>query len=149
MKKITENEITLVFYQKPSDQKYSFLIEGQPELTEKLLQVVKNKRINESDIHFAAKAIFSRLPKLDEEYSLLQNSLSSESNPISELNLKCQKLFGKSILTRVVNKSGADHCPTITVEIELPNAEVYSASGLNQKEAKQQAALAALEDLGI
>lgn len=36
-------------------------------------------------------------------------------NPIIELAELVQSMHGKNIETRVVGKSGADHCPTITV----------------------------------
>lgn len=68
-------------------------------------------------------------------------------NPIIELAESIQKMYGKNIETRVVNKEGADHCPTITVEIELPSGETYQGKGSNQKEAKKAAALKALKDL--
>ena len=70
-----------------------------------------------------------------------------EKNPIIELAEKIQKRFGANIETRVTGKTGADHCPVITVEIELPNGEIFTASGINQKEAKQKAAREALESL--
>ena len=70
-----------------------------------------------------------------------------EKNPIIELAEKIQKRFGANIETRVINKTGADHCPVITVEIELPNGEIFTASGKNKKEAKQKAARKALESL--
>lgn len=69
------------------------------------------------------------------------------TNPIVELAEKCQIKFRESMVTRVTNKTGADHNPTITVEIELPNGKVYEASGINQKIAKQKAAEKALSEL--
>jgi len=68
-------------------------------------------------------------------------------NPIILLAEKVQKKFRGSILTRVVCIEGADHIPTITVEIELPNGKVYVASGNNQKLAKQKAAELALFEM--
>lgn len=67
-------------------------------------------------------------------------------NPIVKLAELCQKTFGANIETRVVKKIGADHCPTIFVEVELPNGKVYGGSGSNQKEAKKMAAQKALEE---
>ena len=69
------------------------------------------------------------------------------TNPIVELAELVQRQYGKNIETRVINKTGADHCPVITVEIELPNGEIFTASGKNKKEAKQKAAREALESL--
>jgi len=68
-------------------------------------------------------------------------------NPIIELSELCQKRFGANILATVLSKKGPDHCPTITVQIELPNGRKYTASGDNQKLAKQKAAENALEEL--
>ena len=70
-----------------------------------------------------------------------------EKNPIIKHEKKIQKRFGANIETRVINKTGADHCPVITVEIELPNGKIFTASGKNKKEAKQKAAREALESL--
>lgn len=67
-------------------------------------------------------------------------------NPIVELTERVQRKFRKSMVTRVIGKDGADHNPTIKVEIELPNGKVYKASGINQKFAKQIAAKNALGD---
>ena len=47
-KRFTEGGITIVFFQKENDSKYSFLVENEPELTEKLNQSVKTKRVDES-----------------------------------------------------------------------------------------------------
>ena len=68
-------------------------------------------------------------------------------NPIVALNETIQKRFGQNILTRVMGKEGADHCPTISVEIELPDGSIFRASGSNQREAKQKAAQQALDSL--
>ncbi|MEC5393948.1 putative dsRNA-binding protein [Bergeyella sp. RCAD1439] len=69
------------------------------------------------------------------------------TNPIVKLAEKCQKIFRENIETRVVSKRGPDHCPTITVEIELPDGRVYTASAENQKVAKQKAAKKALLEI--
>jgi len=77
-----------------------------------------------------------------------QNLNEMNTNPIVELAEKIQKRFGANIETRVINKTGADHCPIITVEIELPNGLIIEASGKNKKEAKQKAAEIALKGFG-
>jgi hypothetical protein len=61
MKEFTQNGITLVFYQKPNDEKFSFLIKDNEELTEKLLASVKIKRVKEMDIKYAANGIFEKI----------------------------------------------------------------------------------------
>ncbi len=69
------------------------------------------------------------------------------TNPITELNLYCQKVYRKSITTKVVKIEGEPHIPTITVEIRLPNGEVYKETASNQKIAKQLAAEKALQKI--
>jgi dsRNA-specific ribonuclease len=138
MKEFTQNGITLVFYQKPEDEKFSFLIKDNEEMTELLLSNVSQKRIKEKDIYFAKKGIFEKI-----ENKLLIKNKTME-NPIIELAERCQRMYRESMVTRVTGKRGADHNPTISVVIELPNGKVYSASGINQKMAKQKAAEKAL-----
>lgn len=144
MKEFTQNGITLVFYQKPEDVKFSFLIKDNEELTAQLLANVSTKRVKEKDIHYAVKGIFE---KIKNNLLTIKNLETMNKNPIVELAEKIQKRFGANIETRVTNKVGADHCPVISVEIELPNGEIFTASGINQKEAKQKAAKEALMSL--
>jgi len=144
MKRFSQNGKTIVFYQKEGDEKFSFLIEDEPELTEQLLANVSTNRVKEKNIRFAIKGIFE---KIENNLLTIKNLNEMNTNPIVELGEKCQKRFGASMETRVTNKVGADHCPVISVEIELPNGEIFTASGINQKEAKQKAAREALESL--
>ena len=144
MKEFNQNGITLVFYQKPEDEKFSFLVKDNEELTKQLLNSVSTKRVKEKDIKYAVKGIFEKI----ENNLLLTNQKSNQmTNPIVELAELCQRKFRESMVTRVIGKEGADHNPTITVEIELPNGKVYTASGINQKVAKQKAAEKALAEL--
>jgi len=144
MKRFSRNNLTLVFFQKEDDKKFSFYIENETELTERLLATVKTKRVSEDKIKYAVNGIFD----LIENDLLTKNVVKMEnSNPIIELAELVQLQYGKNIETRVTGKTGADHCPVITVEIELPNGEIFTASGINKKEAKQKAAREALESL--
>jgi len=144
MKRFSRNNLTLVFFQKEDDKKFSFYIENETELTERLLATVKTKRVSEDKIKYAVNGIFD----LIENDLLTKNVVKMEnSNPIIELAELVQRQYGKNIETRVTGKTGADHCPVITVEIELPNGEIFTASGINKKEAKQKAAREALESL--
>ena len=61
MKKFSQNGKTIVFYQKEGDEKFSFLIENEPELTEQLLANVSTKRVKEKDIRYAVKGIFEKI----------------------------------------------------------------------------------------
>ena len=143
MKEFNQNGITLVFYQKPADEKFSFLIKDNEELTEQLLRSVSTKRVKEKDIKYAVKGIFEKI----ENNLLINKNQKQMNNPIVELAEKVQRKFRQSMVTRVIGKDGADHNPTITVEIELPNGKIYQASGINQKIAKQLAAEKALFEL--
>ena len=143
MKEFNQNGITLVFYQKPEDEKFSFLIKDNEELTTQLLLNVSNHRVKEKDIKYAVKGIFEKI----EQNLLITKNQTEMNNPIVELTEKVQRKFRESMVTRVIGKEGADHNPTITVEIELPNGKIYKASGINQKIAKQKAAEKALAEL--
>ena len=143
MKRFSRNNLTLVFFQKEDDKKFSFYIENETELTERLLATVKTKRVSEDKIKYAVNDIFD----LIENNLLIKNLNEMNTNPIVELAELVQRQYGKNIETRVTGKTGADHCPVITVEIELPNGDIFTASGINQKEAKQKAAREALESL--
>jgi len=68
-----------------------------------------------------------------------------DTNPIVTLSEICQKRFGRNIETKVLDKVGADHSPTVTVSITLPNGNVYRAAGGNKRIAKRKAAEEALE----
>ena len=145
MKEFTQNGLTLVFYQKPNDEKFSFLIKDNEELTTQLLLNVSNHRVKEKNIKYAVKGIFE---KIEQNLLITKKQNKTEmNNPIVELAEKCQRIFRESMVTRLTGKTGADHNPTITVEIELPNGKVYQASGINQKIAKQKAAEKALAEL--
>jgi len=69
-----------------------------------------------------------------------------EKNPIIELAESVQRQYGANIETRVIGKTGADHIPTVTVEIELPDGRIFKASGSNKRLAKQNAAEDALKN---
>lgn len=68
-----------------------------------------------------------------------------KQNSIITLSELVQKHFGENIETSVVSKRGPDHCPTITVRIQLPDGETLFADGANKRIAKQKAAEGALE----
>jgi len=144
MKEFSRNNLTIVFYQKENDQKFSFLIKDEEELTEQLLATVKTKRVREDKIKYAINGIFDLI-----ENNLLITKKVTEmenSNPIIELAELVQKQYGKNIETRVLGKTGADHMPTVSVEIELPDGRTFNASGTNKRIAKQIAAEKALAE---
>jgi dsRNA-specific ribonuclease len=142
MKEFNQNGITLVFYQKPADEKFSFLIKDNEELTEQLIANVSTKRVKEKDIKYAVKGIFEKI-----EQNLLVNKNQMES-PIEVLGLKCQKKWGKNIHTELISCTGPSHNPLIKVKITLPNGKIYFAEGYkNQKILRQEAAEKALLEL--
>lgn len=53
-------------------------------------------------------------------------------NPIVILSELCQLRYRESITTKVIAKEGPDHCPAITVQIELPDGHIYHGVGSNQ-----------------
>lgn len=68
-------------------------------------------------------------------------------NPIVQLALLSQKLFKESIVTEVIAVEGKSHNPVVTVQITLPNNQVFKATSGNKKDAKQLAATLALMEL--
>jgi len=143
MKKFTKNGKTVVFYQKENDKKFSFLIENEPELTQKILASAKTKRVPEKNIFYAQEGIFDKLTNIN---LLTQKSETMQENPVSLLNEKCQKKWGRNIETTVVSKTGSDHAPIITVEIATPRG-LFQAKGSNKKIAARNAANEALKYL--
>ena len=141
MKRFSRNNLTLVFFQKENDQKFSFKIENEAELTDRLLATVKTKRVHEDKIKYAVNGIFDLI---ESDLLTTKKAINMEKNPIIELAELAQRRFGANIETRVTGKSGADHSPTVSVEIELPDGRVFEASGTNKRIAKQQAAKKAL-----
>ena len=149
IKRKLSNGMTIVFFQNENDEKYSFLIENESELTEKLLSSVKTKRVKEKDIYYAVTGIADKIKEIlesQEKTVTNQTNQTNMENPIVALSEMCQANFGENIETRVIGKSGEDHCPVITVEITLPNGKKFTASGSNQRIAKQAAANIALAE---
>ncbi len=70
-----------------------------------------------------------------------------EKNAMVRLCEAVQQRTRSNIVTRVTGKTGSDHEPTVFVEIELPSGKIYAGSGKNQKEARQKAALKALDQI--
>jgi len=147
MKKFSKNGFTVIFYQKENDKKFSFLIENEPELTEKLLASVKTKRVAEKSIFYAKEGIFEKLSNLN----LLTLNLKTmgNQNAVSKLNEIMQKMHGANITTEVVSKSGSDHNPTLTVKVILPTGAEYLGKSSNRKKAAVVASEKALEEEGL
>lgn len=144
MKRYSRNGKTIVFYRKEGDEKFSFLIENEPELTEQLLANVSAKRLKEREIVFAVKGIFE---KIENNLLTFKNLSTMEENPIVKLGETVQKLYGGSIKTEVLDVVGKSHNPVVTVRVTLPDGASFEASGMNQKEAKKIAAVEALDYL--
>jgi len=144
MKEFSRNNLTIVFYQKENDKKFSFYIKNEIELTRELLAMVKTKRVKEDKIKYAVDGIFYSIEK---NLFITKNIVEMENlNPIIKLAELVQKQFGKNIETRVIGKTGADHMPTVSVEIKLPNGVTFEAYGTNKRIAKQKAAEIALNE---
>lgn len=80
--KFTKNGITLVFYKKLGDEKFSFLVKEKEELTEKLIKSVKTKRVKEKNIKYAVKGIFEKIEN---------NFLRNEYPRFRELTLEVEE----------------------------------------------------------
>jgi len=91
MEMYREGVNTLVFYQKPGDEKYSFLIKHNEELTEQILGEVKQNRVRKSEIKYAADAIFE----------LIKNGITTNSPKDVDNNGVSHKtnLLGLPVLT--------------------------------------------------
>lgn len=76
----------------------------------------------------------------------MENNKQIEENPIIELGLAMQKIYGGNIITEIVSVVGPSHNPIVTAMITLPdsNKTVYVGTGKNQREARQNAAKEAL-----
>ena len=74
------------------------------------------------------------------------NQIETSENPIIELGLAMQKIYGSNIITEIVSVIGPSHNPIVTARITLPdsNKTVYVGTGKNQREARQNAAKEAL-----
>ena len=148
MKKFSKNGFTVVFYQKENDKKFSFLVENEPELTEKLIASVKTKRVAEKSIFYAKEGIFEKLSNLNlltpKKIITMENQ-----NAVSKLNEIMQKMHGTNITTEVVSKSGSDHNPTLTVKVILPTGAEYLGKSSNRKKAAVVASEKALKEEGL
>lgn len=141
--RFTENDHTILFYQKENDAKYSFEIEGEEELTQWLLSNVKTKRIREKDLRYAKEGIFKKIkeyPGVADALTLTTNK-STEKSPVSRLNEFCLARYKRPMKCRslgVDTNSGLFH-----VQIELPNGAIYEDYNINKRMAKNFAALIA------
>lgn len=142
--KLRNSGYTVVFYRKEGDKKLSFFIENEPELTEKVLSSVKTKRVKQEAIKFALPAI-DKLLITDNNFKT--PNVMNNNNPIVELTESIQELYGQNIEFTAPIKDGPDHCPTVTVSLLLPNGKRYTASGSNQRLARQECARKALQEL--
>ena len=140
--KLRNSGYTVVFYKKEGDKKPSFFIENEPELTEKILNSVITKRVKQEAMPFV-------LPVLDD--IIMTNNFKTlnvmNNNPIVELAENIQKLYGQNLEFTTPIKDGPDHCPIVTVSLLLPNGKKYTASGSNQKIARQECAKQALKEI--
>jgi len=60
MKEFTQKHLTLVFYKKPGDEKFSFLVKDDEELTG-MLNPGNKRRFEEKDIDNSVKGIFDEI----------------------------------------------------------------------------------------
>lgn len=72
-----------------------------------------------------------------------------EETSLQFLGRYIQAKTGDSISYGVINKTGPDHAPTITVKLILPGNQEFTGKGSNKKFAANDAAEKALKELGI
>lgn len=91
---------------------------------------------------------FEKLSPKDQRELLAELTaiVNSNANPITELANYVQKTFGGNLTTEIWTE-GTAHLPTVYCKLVLPNGVEYTASGKNQKMAKNLAAERALQDL--
>jgi dsRNA-specific ribonuclease len=144
----TRAGVTIIFFQLENDEKYSFRIKDDTELTQKILDSVNTKRVKEKNIKYAVNGIFDLIKTNNFQPKPIK---SISMNTVTELNETVQARFKGSVTTNVVLKTGPDHNPTLTVDVILPDhrghkGNTYRGTGSNRKIAAQNAAQKALDD---
>lgn len=131
-----------------SEDKFQFMILGEPELTARLLASCKKKRLKGKEIKFAISGIAEKI-----RAGVLDTPLKSTNvvglDPVSELNELSQRYYAAPIRAMILDVEGPEHSPTVTVVIFLPDGTKFSASAGNQREARKIAAKKALIHLEI
>jgi dsRNA-specific ribonuclease len=126
--------------------RYTVRVNDNEAATEKLLAACKHKSVRADKLHFYIRGIKEKIEAgvLNGENCSFENVPINE-NPIIQLGELVQKKYGENMGTEVINKTGADHCPQITVKITLPTGDCEIATAGNQREAKKIAAKKLLE----
>lgn len=96
----------------------------------------------------ALRTAFAALSAADQRLLLAEWNQAAQAvgNPVSALVEYVQKEFGANLTTEVWTE-GAAHVPVVYCKIIMPDGTEYTASGKNQKIAKQLASEEALADL--
>lgn len=131
------HDVEVEFYQKENG-KYTCRVKNDPEATKALLDSCKTKAVSAERLHFFIKGIAEKIESGALHVERQEQTITD--NPIIALSELVQRRFGQNLEARVIGKRGQDHCPTIFVSIVLPDGTEQTASGCNQKEAKQKAA---------
>ncbi|MDR0692554.1 MAG: hypothetical protein LBF69_05910 [Prevotellaceae bacterium] len=134
--KITENAY-LTFVE--ADGKFSFSSENKN--LQKWVDTCKQKRVKLSEIHFVVNAAKKYMRNgVITAPSKKARVAPQGINPVSELNELVQKKYGQSIKTEIISYS-----PDIAVDVILPDGSAFTGYGENQKIARIDAAIKALE----
>ena len=152
MLSVCKGDITIVFYQKEGDEKYSFFIKDNLELTQKVLASVKTKRVKAGEFRYVVEAILKLIEKGELKFTPTVQDLTPKRTVInfdymSLLNKKCQQMYGDGVTTTPAWTVGESHCPVVGIEVCLPNGWTVMGKGPNKKVAKQIAAKEALQSL--
>ncbi len=129
-----------VFEERETD-KYSFSVEGNDELTKKLIDSVKNKQVNFSSIGYCAKALFE----------IIKNNTFSKlisSDEIGELFNVFKEKFNESP-DFITEDIGTKNNPLFSATLINANVQITSGEGRTKQEAKAQALKKLLEAASV
>jgi hypothetical protein len=145
-KKIKQNvsgNITITFAHE-GDGKYSFRSEN--ERLQAWIATQQAQRVSFNDIHYMVETARNYIKTSVRGSGRIRPERSAE-NPVQVLNERCQQIWRRNMSTIVVGLEGEDHCPTVYVEITLPDGRTFEGKADNQRQARVVAAKKALESI--
>lgn len=101
----------IIFYREEGDKKLSFFIDGEPHLTEYILDNVKTKRVYQKHIKYVVKAIDGMVCKLMEAIEELKEGLWNDKREtlvyVNEniISAETERKHGELHLTDVIAES--------------------------------------------
>ena len=101
----------IVFYREEGDKKLSFFIDGEPHLTEYILDNVKTKRVHQKHIKYVVKAIDDMVCKLMRAIDELKEGLWDDKRETlvyvddNIISAETERKYGELCLTDVIAES--------------------------------------------